>query len=162
MNKTDILYGLHGSEQLFESVRELVSDRVDCCGSEEGWPVEVVEYKRMTIPESWAEAFAEGCLESALCDLDCDYGDENGDYTQPTERMKQAALALAKVILDEYVPWQCEPTGKVVTVTKEKAKAMLSIDSCYATCTGCGEVKHKDEFPSDPSVPGLCADCDNV
>ena len=27
-------------------------------------------------------------------------------------------------------------------------------------CVGCGELKPCADFPDDPSVPGLCAECD--
>ena len=64
-------------------------------------------------------------LNKVLDDLDCDYGNPDEDSTKPTEAMWEAALAFARVVVAEYVPWACEPTGEVVEYTREQAKEAL-------------------------------------
>jgi hypothetical protein len=53
--------------------------------------------------------------------LDEEHSDPEGDYTRPTPTMQAAALAFAQAVTSEYVSWACEPTGKVIEVTREEA-----------------------------------------
>lgn len=55
-----------------------------------------------------AKLLSESALEDLLERLDEDYGDPDGDPTDPTEKMQQAEAAFIRVVLDEYVPWSCE------------------------------------------------------
>ena len=135
MKKDDILYGLEGWETL-EDDPEVVLERVfdeACIGIESfdeiadrlDWPIRVLEYKRMGLPEGSAEGIAEDVLNKVLDDLDCEYGNPDEDYTTSTEAMREAAFAFARVVVAEYVPWACEPTGEVIEYTREQAKEAL-------------------------------------
>jgi hypothetical protein len=47
-------------------------------------------------------------LEDVLERLDEEFGDPDGERTEPTKKMKEAEEAFMKVILSEYVPWACD------------------------------------------------------
>lgn|SRR5574343_790476 len=134
MNKNDILYGLKTDEQLKASVEDVVETMIDDIYSPGmslqhnmdaiPWPIRVLKFRRMDITRFipiLAEKFAEDALEI----LDEEHGDPDGDPTKPSQRMKDAALEFAMVVVDEYIPWGCEPTGEVIEVTREMAKEML-------------------------------------
>lgn len=71
----------------------------------EFWPDELPVYgfRRMRF-----EFDAERILARALEDADEEHGDPDGDGTEPTEAMKDAALAFVEVLDREYVTWACE------------------------------------------------------
>lgn len=58
-------------------------------------------------------------LTDILERLDEEYGDPNGDGTEPTPRMKAAAKALSEAILSDYQPWACEPCGHAVVDVRQ-------------------------------------------
>lgn len=136
MNKNDIFYGLETDEQLMLSVEDVIKRTFDWVAlaerdgvsitapAEVKWPIRVLKFRRMDITRFipiLAEKFAEDTLEM----LDEEHGDPDGDPTKPSQRMKDAALEFARVVVDEYIPWGCEPTGEVIEVTREMAKEML-------------------------------------
>lgn len=90
---------------------EEIADRIE-------WPVRVKEFRRMTLPR--AESIAEDVLNEVLERLDEEYGDPDGDYTSPTDSMRQMAEAFARSVLCQYTPWCCEPTGNEILVTREE------------------------------------------
>lgn len=125
------LYGLKDGERLESSVEDAmirVLDRVpgesfEQCLDLPPWPVKLHVYKPMEVGgEQHAQSIARSILESELNTLDEEYGDPDGDYTEPTEAMKEAALTLARVILRDYKPWVCEFTGEVVEIPREEAE----------------------------------------
>ena len=68
--------------------------------------IEICGFARMKLPE--AESLATDVLERLLEGLDEDYGDPEGDYTNGTAEMKEAAVKFIATVLDEYVSWACE------------------------------------------------------
>ena len=48
------------------------------------------------------------------------YGDPDGDYTEPTENMISVAIALVDIIKREYPVFLCEPTGEKLAFSKEE------------------------------------------
>lgn len=127
MNET--LYGLGDSEILFDSPGEVLENWVsthehltfDEAAASQEWPMKIDVYRRMN---HWQkrQRLAERALDQFLEDLDEEYGDPDGDNTEPTETMKAASLAFADAILKEYTPFFCEPTGEVVEITKQEAE----------------------------------------
>jgi hypothetical protein len=122
-NQNDILYGFPGDERLSTSLEELIEDHF-CEKIEDdiSWPLVVHEFKRMTPSLS-----AENILDDVLDRLDEEYGDPDGNSTEPTEIMKKAADVFVAVILAGYLPYVCEETGNTVTVTKEMAMDLLGL-----------------------------------
>jgi hypothetical protein len=53
-------------------------------------------------------------LEQALEYLDEEYGDPEGERTEPTEAMRQAAKALCEVVIRDYEVWTCYLAAKVI------------------------------------------------
>ena len=136
MKKDDILYGLEGwetleddpdvvLERIFDEVCVEVGEPFDVIADRLDWPIQVFEYKRMGLPEGLAEDITGDVLNKVLDDLDCDYGNPDEDSTKPTEAMREAALAFAKIVVAEYVPWTCEPTGEIDEYTREQAKGVF-------------------------------------
>lgn len=134
MPKDAQLYGLQDQEDLntdIESVVERVLDNACEVVGESfvagaariNWPLCVYVYRRMTLPSP--EKMAEWAIDAILEPLDGEYGDPDGGRTKPTQAMNVAALALAKAVAAEYVPWACEPTGEVIEITEDEA-----IDMC--------------------------------
>jgi len=129
----DLLYGLKDWEQLEDSVEEVVEkvfeDHCEEVGEGEdvtagrlNWPLEILVFKRMDVGgEAEAQRIASDALERTLERLDEEYGDPDGDTTDATDAMKEAALVFGRAVVAEYVPWQCEPTGEVIKVTREEA-----------------------------------------
>ena len=134
MNKNDILYGLkeweHLEDSLDEAVDRIIEEAVVSPGEGFGqiadrmaWPLEILVYKRMDVGgEKMAIMNADKATNLALENLDEEYGDMDGDYTEPTEVMKEAALVFGKAIVADYVPWTCEPTGEIIEYTREQAQ----------------------------------------
>ena len=60
-----------------------------------------------------------GIVDNILEGLDETYGDMDGDYTDATEKMKEAAEVFCKVVLSEYSAWACEPVAKKTINVKE-------------------------------------------
>jgi hypothetical protein len=128
------LYGLDGWEHLETDVDAVVERAIDDACEKAGesfgtiaaritWPLRIGVYHRMTLPEP--ERLATQILDNLLDYLDEDYGDPEGNHiSKSTPAMQEAALACAKVVRECYVSWACEPTGKVITVTQEEARAM--------------------------------------
>ena len=64
-------------------------------------------------------------MNEVLDNLGCVYGNPDAVPTKPTEAMREAVFTFARVVVAEYVPWACEPTGEVVEYTREQAKEAL-------------------------------------
>jgi hypothetical protein len=124
---SDTFYGLDGWERLEESIEDTVGRIVDstidfesndCLPDVLGrvaWPIVLFEFMHKPKPSAnWA-------LEGVLERLDENLGDTDGDPTDPSPTM----LAHMQAILDEYVPFLCDPTGNTITVTREQALEML-------------------------------------
>lgn len=107
MKKTDILYGLRHQEELNDSVEDVVEYQLE---GDTNSAEEIIEFRRVAVKD-WG-GMGGRVLERVLEELDEEYGDPNGDFPEPTKAMKEAADTFMKVVLDEYVPWNCEPTGR--------------------------------------------------
>ena len=121
MTQGDIYYGLQDQERLdtsLEDVIERLLEDSDICKIE--WPVKVFEHRLIDVTLS-AERLGRQALENMLQTLDEEHSDPEGDYTRPTPAMQAAALAFAQAVTSKYVSWACEPTGKVIEVTREEA-----------------------------------------
>lgn len=136
MKQDGVLYGIEGQEQLDESIEGVVESLMIGGWSYTGgsgtwkeiadqisWPIEVLVYRRKALPGP--EAGAEAVLGYLLDLFDDEYGDPDKAYNDPTPGMKAAAETFVQAVLSEYVPWQCEPTGEIIRVTREEAAAML-------------------------------------
>ncbi len=73
--------------------------------------VTVHEYKSESLNFS-----ANQLLSEILERLDEDYGDPDGDLTQPTPAMLAAAQTFASALRTDYFVWRCVTTGRTVTV----------------------------------------------
>lgn len=136
MNPNDKLYGLDDQEQLDTDPEDVIEQLVDDACQQVGepfdviaarltWPIKVCVFRRMDV-KKYADRIAERALEDAIETLDEEHGDEGGNPTTPTERMKEAATAFGKAVVEDYVSWACEPTGEVVEVTLEEAREMFA------------------------------------
>jgi len=128
-----LLYGLHDEEHLqFDDPDEVVARLIDDAADPGEpfdsivdrltWPVKVLEYAPMKLPD--AERIAADVLEHTLETLDEEYGDPDGGPTEPTEAVKAAALAFARAVVADYSVWAHEPTGKVIEYGREQARAL--------------------------------------
>lgn len=103
-----ILYDCCESETLtHDNVDDAVEEFLDATEASM-WPetLTVAAHQNVTIEDSYAESLADWALEHMLESLDEEYGGE--DYTDPTPKMKDAALAFARAVVSEYSPWRCE------------------------------------------------------
>ncbi len=90
----------------FDEAMEHILD--DFEEGEEPETIEICRYERDVVKPSFLEG---RLLESALEDLECDFGDPDcDDWPEPTSRMIEAEKEFIKVILEEYEV----PTFKVV------------------------------------------------
>jgi hypothetical protein len=124
MKHDDKLYGVDDQEQLSDSVAEAVSELLNQDTERKDWPLKVKVFRRMKVLPIPACRLEETIVESTWELLEEGLGDPEGSTRKPTPRVLEAAAAFVKVMLEEYVPWACEPTGEVITVTKEAAREM--------------------------------------
>lgn len=118
------LYGTEDQERLDSSVEAVIATMLALDEPDEiTWPVRVLEFRHID-PSNKRETLATSILDDFLSQLDEDYGDRDSSGTEPTPAMRSAALAFVNAVLAEYTPWTCEPTGKVVEVTRERAMEM--------------------------------------
>ncbi len=120
-------YGTEEQERLDPDPEQTVRDLLEGEEDYSDFPIRVYIYKPMEVIKK-LEQFAENIIEDILNNLDDTYGDPNGDYTEATVEMKEAALKLAVVVKEEYQPWLCEPTGEVLEFSKEEAKEIVGSD----------------------------------
>jgi len=139
VNKDDVMYGQDGWE-LLEHDPDMALGRIleEACGMEDKdfnatadrieWPIRILVFKRMdTGGEGRAQHIAEYVLEMALDNLDQDYGGD--EITEKTQAMKDAALRFGRVVVAEYVPWNCEPSGEVIEYTREQVRKLEEGDA---------------------------------
>lgn len=125
-----IYYGLQDQEQLdndpqtvvdgiLEDACEGIGESFDTIADRIEWPIKVLEYKPLTLSESYV---VDMTLDHVLETLDEEYANPDGDGTNPTDDMRTAANRLAKIIIRDYDVWTCEPTGDVLKYTREEVK----------------------------------------
>ena len=136
MDKDERLYGLEDWERLecdLEAALERVVDEgctqlgqpFDELAKNITWPIRILEFKRRDVGgEKTASSIAALALEAALETLDKEYADPDGEATEPTKAMREAALAFGRVVAAGYVPWTAEPTGEVIEYTREQVRRL--------------------------------------
>lgn len=78
--------------------------------------IELIGFDSMKVNEG---SYAEWLLDNLLETLDEEYGDPDGDGTEPTEGMKQAANEFIKKVFSEYHAWNCEIVCKKTVHIKD-------------------------------------------
>jgi len=110
-----ILWTCRDGERLWcDSIDDAVEEYLDILDGE--WPeiATVKGFERMKVTYDGGLI-----LERMLEHLDEEYGDPDGDPTDPTEEMKKAADALVKIVLASYHSWACVEC-ETVTVNVRK------------------------------------------
>jgi hypothetical protein len=132
----DTLYGLEDQEQLDldpdDTVERILDEAVEKRGETFNevaarleWPINVLVYRRATIPASRRKALSEFAVAELLYRLDEDFGDPDGDHhSEPTPEMLDAARIFVNQLCDQYKPWLCEPSGQVEVYDQAMARAM--------------------------------------
>ena len=115
-----LYYGQEEQEILSSEPEDVVIDLITREKDYKGYPIKIYVFKQME-PFKDDEYYAKSILDDLLEDLDDEYGDPDGDNTEPTDNMKKASLSLAKVMKEEYRSWMCEPTGEVLEFSKKDA-----------------------------------------
>lgn len=114
-----IFWTCRDSERLTcESVDEAVEEYLDAVPMYE-WPETLTV--RGFEPQA-ATYDGDTVLERMLEHLDEEYGDPDGDPTEPTEEMKAAADAFVTVVLAGYRSWACEECETVDVNVREWVK----------------------------------------
>lgn len=75
-------------------------------------PAEVITMHAFKHKEMNADWFADGALEDLIMRLDEEHGHPE-DATEPTQQMKDAALAFVRAVTAEYTVWQVESIGRI-------------------------------------------------
>ena len=118
MKQDDICWGLSDQEVLSPDPNTVLDDYV--LPELEDPPqtpneiIKVYEYTRMT-----PELSTKSVLYKIYEHLDDEYG-RDGFETAPSETVTAKAQDLVSAILKEYVPWQCEKTGRYYKVDLQK------------------------------------------
>lgn len=124
-HKNQILYGIGDQEILDDTIDECIEKYLDGYTGTD-LVVEVKEYRRV------AAVLDPQCfLDDTLERLDQEYSCGSEYYTDATQTMLSASTVFCEAIMREYVPWNCEPTGKVHKINalewvKENAPEWLS------------------------------------
>lgn len=148
MKKTDILYGLEGWERLEPSLEEAVERFKDEAGEDLKWPIRISVFRRVDVGgESMAVDIADDILEWWIDNLLADYGGgEQNSGDVETEKMRNAALAFGRAVVEDYVPWACEETGEVCEVYEDHVERVVPPG---------GQYESKATTDGKPPRPGL-------
>jgi hypothetical protein len=104
--RTPELWGSPEAERISGTTMDEAIDEILDGFEEDPETIEVCGYAHMEpdIEKTW-----EGdVLERILLDLDENYGDPDGDLSDPTEAMEEAEKAFLAVVAKEYKVWMCE------------------------------------------------------
>lgn len=112
-----ILYGRKSQEKLDLDIEDTLRYYIDDKNFDD-YPIEIYIFKRLN-PIPNVEQYADNLLNILLEELDNEYADPDNETTEPTQNMIDASLILAQTIKDEYTSWMCEPTGEVLSFSKE-------------------------------------------
>lgn len=129
----DELYGLSDDDRLSESPEDIVERVLDDACEKAGesfdviadrieWPIQIHVFRRKVISDKEKAWIAEDLLERLLERLDEEHSDPNGDNTEPTPPMSEAAKNFVESVVSGYFVWQCEPTGVVIPISRALAK----------------------------------------
>jgi hypothetical protein len=125
MNKPQLLYSVSETETtLYDTPEEAIETAYDNGWEITKFPFPVFEFRRMD-PTMAIFRVAGNALEEILCSLDEEYADMDGNPTEPTTAMLEAKDALAKAILQDYVPYNCEPTGNTTLWSEEEFRKVV-------------------------------------
>lgn len=128
--KNDVeFYGYGEQDRLDSDIEDTVRIVMED-GDYTDFPIKIDVYKPMSIAKD-ADTFAKNILEDILERLDEEYGDPDGDGTEPTENMKEASLKLAQVIINEYQSWACVKTGEDIEYSKEEVEKLFYMGEIY-------------------------------
>lgn len=134
MTKDDIFYSIDPTEKLQDNPDSAIEEFIDdvCCGASDDfdvwskeidWPIKIDVYRRIQLTDNCVKRIAERTVERILEDLDDEFGEPgSSDSTAPTDKIIRAAEDFAQAIVEDYVCWQCEKTGRVINYTFEQAK----------------------------------------
>lgn len=128
------LYGLHGDEDLNEDMDAIIERVLDDACEKVGesfdtiadrivWPLKIFVHHRTVISDKDKSYLSECLLEDLLDRLDEEHGDPNGDRTKCEPEMLAAARVFVDSVVSKYKVWACEPTGAVIEISREQAKA---------------------------------------
>ena len=123
-------YGLDGWERLEISIEDLMErvfeDHCEKVGEPDKdiadrieWPIKIEVYVKNMLTEADAKRIAETSIENFCENYDAEMGDPDGDGFEPTQKMKDAALAFGMSCVADYVPWMCDRTDERVVYTRE-------------------------------------------
>lgn len=127
------MYGLADDERLSEAMEDIVERVLDDACEKAGesfdviadrieWPIQIHVFRRKIISEKEKAWIAEDVLDRLLERLDEEHSDPNGDNTRPTPSMREAAKTFVESVVSGYFVWACEPTGRVITISRALAK----------------------------------------
>lgn len=120
-----LLYAVSETEErLYDTPEEAIQTAYDNGWQIEKFPFPVYEFQRRD-PTKSIYATVSAALENILCSLDEEYADMDGNPTEPTLTMLHAADNLASVIVHDYVPFACQPTGRTSLWTEEEFRKVV-------------------------------------
>lgn len=114
MEKSDSFWDVEHAEILnYDNPEEALEMYLDSCYKQLPKKIDIIEYKPIIMTET-SNKLADSILEIIWDEtLEEKYGNFEYPSTPPKEVI-DAAVKFSKVLLDNYKPWQCEPTGKRV------------------------------------------------
>ena len=142
MKPSKKMYGLIGWEQLMPEIRDVVfrvledaddstkepMATFDTVAAKIIWPIRVVEFARMELDTHEAQYIADRIIDNTYAVLDDEHGNPDADPIEPTDKVKQAAIAFANAVVEDYEVWGYMPTGFIELITQEQAKAWYEWD----------------------------------
>lgn len=120
-----VFWSLAGSERLSHcNMDEAIEDYLDIFALPGGgfadnmpYRAEFIGYARMK-----PHFLEKETLNHTLEYLDEEFGDPDGEWTEPTPEMIEAERIYHEAILKEYVPWMCEPVVRTLVNLQEWIK----------------------------------------
>lgn len=112
----DVYYGIGDQERLNHDIEDCIQYYLDDCDPD-NMPESIVVHENA--PDK-ASVDVDYMLDHVYEMLDEEYGDPDGDSTEPPECVVKKAHELAALIMQHYQVWRCEPTGVTYEVDVKK------------------------------------------
>lgn len=119
MDKTIIFWDTDDVEYLTHTEQDdAIESLLDGVGDIDKLPetLEIYGYARQ-LPK--VNTWAVNILDRFLENLDEEYGNPDGNYTESTDSMKEAAEKFVTTVLDDYVSWVCDIVAHKTINVKE-------------------------------------------
>ena len=119
MNEQKIMWGIDDQEELSTEPEEVIESAYDDCETAKlPDTVRVDEYRLVTVGQRITEDVGANTIDLYKT-LAEEYGHPEREPQTPSDTVKQKAEELTVAIIDDYIPYACERTGRYYEVNMQ-------------------------------------------